>query len=171
MTVLHMPAKPPPPKHAKLDPVESGVVEIFSGLVRMLGLPPSVGAIYGLLFITREPICLDDIVVRLGISKGSASQGLAFLRQLGALRPAMVSARREYFTADLELKKLVGAFLRSEVLPQIDRGMASVDALKAGLESDSGDEHAKFLRDRLTKLGTWQKRGGQVLGLVHRFLD
>jgi DNA-binding transcriptional regulator GbsR (MarR family) len=166
-----MPAKQPTPKHPMLDPVESGVVEIFADLVRLFGLPPSVGAIYGLLFISREPLCLDDIVARLGISKGSASQGLAFLRQLGALRPAVVSARREYFTADLELKKLVGAFLRSEVLPQIDRGLIAVESLNEGLAAGRTDEKTRFLRDRLSKLGTWQKRGGQVLGLVHRFLD
>ena len=166
-----MPAKPSSPKYSQLDPVESEVVDIFSGMVRMLGLPPSVGAIYGLLFITREPVCLDDFVARLGISKGSASQGLAFLRRLGALRPAVVSARREYFTADLELKKLVGAYLRSEVIPQIDYGMAAVNSLKAKVDANPGDERAGFLRERLAKLGTWQKRGGQVLGLVHRFLD
>ena len=52
----------------------------------MLGLPKSIGEIYGLLYVTQEALSLDDLVSRLGISKGSTSQGLKMLRKLGAVR-------------------------------------------------------------------------------------
>ncbi len=166
-----MARKFPADKSPKLDDVESGVVELFSGMVRMIGLPPSIGAIYGLLFISREPLCLDDLVEKLDISKGSASQGLGVLRDFGALRPAPNSGRREYFVADQELKKLVGGFLRSEVIPQLDRGATTVDALLQTAGDNPSEEQRAFLRERLSKLGGWQRRGRQVLGLLHRFLD
>ena len=164
-----MSRKRPDEKAPKLDEVESGVVELFAGMVRMLGLPPSIGSIYGLLFISPAPLCLDDIVGKLGISKGSASQGLGVLRKLGALRPVDSSGRREFFAADLELKKLVGGFLRTEVLPQLDRGVGIVEGLRAETTGETGA--SPFRRDRLGKLANWQRRSRQVLGLLHRFLD
>ena len=66
--------------------IERQVVSLFADGVRVAGLPRSVGEIYGLLFVSAEPLAMDDLVVRLNISKGSVSQGLKFLRTLGAIR-------------------------------------------------------------------------------------
>jgi DNA-binding transcriptional regulator GbsR (MarR family) len=166
-----MPRKPPAPQQGILDPIEIGVVELFSGMVRMLGLPPSIGAIYGLLYVSVAPLSLDDLVEKLGISKGSASQGLAVLKKLGALRPAEMSGRREYYSADVALKKLVGGFLRSEVMPNLDRGGASAADLLAKVKSLDDTGKKAFLQERVERLISWQKRGRQILGLLHRFLD
>ena len=158
-------------KDHKLGEIESGVVDMFSGMVRMLGLPPSIGAIYGLLYVSPEPLCLDDFVAQLGISKGSASQGLAVLKKLGALRAAECRGRREYFHADMRLKMLVGGFLRSEVLPNLERGQTTLVDLSARVSHESDPVRRHFLEERLGKLSRWQNRGKQVLGLLHRFLD
>ena len=56
--------------------LEELVRVFFADAVKVLGLPKSVGEIYGSLFISREPVSLDDLVERLGMSKGSGSQGL-----------------------------------------------------------------------------------------------
>jgi DNA-binding transcriptional regulator GbsR (MarR family) len=166
-----MPRKPTDPKNEHLDAIEAGVVDLFSGMVRMLGLPPSIGAIYGLLFISREPLCLDDFVAKLGISKGSASQGLAVLKKLGALRPVELPARREYFAAEAALKKLVGGFLRSEVVPNLDHGGEATARLLGTAAGIDDLARREFLVERLERLVSWQRRGRQVLGLLHRFLD
>ncbi|MFM7181065.1 MAG: GbsR/MarR family transcriptional regulator [Verrucomicrobiales bacterium] len=166
-----MARKQPTDRPNRLDEIESGVVELLSGMASMLGLPPSIGAIYGLLFISEEPLCLDDFVTRLGISKGSTSQGLGVLRRLGALRAASPGGRREYYMADLQLKKLVGGFLRSEVIPQLDRGAGTVAVLRKSALQLPDTQRQAFLKERLAKLENWQNRGRQVLGLLHRFLD
>ena len=62
----------------------------FSEVVQVFGVPKSVGQIYGLLYATPEPLSFSDIVDRLDISKGSASQGLQLLRSLGAVNVAEV---------------------------------------------------------------------------------
>lgn len=63
-------------------------VELFAEVVQLLGVPRSVGQIYGLLYASPEPLSFSDIVEQLDISKGSVSQGLQFLRSLGAIRVA-----------------------------------------------------------------------------------
>jgi hypothetical protein len=60
----------------------------FSEVVQVFGVPKSVGQIYGLLYASPEPLSFSDIVERLEISKGSASQGLQLLRSLGAIKVA-----------------------------------------------------------------------------------
>jgi hypothetical protein len=76
-----------PGERAALAPkFEGECVEFFSEVVQVFGVAPSVGQIYGLLYASPAPLSFSDIVERLEISKGSASQGLQFLRSIGAVR-------------------------------------------------------------------------------------
>lgn len=71
-----------------LSAFEHEVVEVFVGLAKVLGLPKSYGEIYGLLFASAQPLSFADIQEKLDLSKGSVSQGLRALRDLGAVRIA-----------------------------------------------------------------------------------
>ena len=59
-----------------MNKVELEIISIFVRLADLLNLPKTVGEIYGLLFISETPMCLDDLMNKLKISKGSTSQGL-----------------------------------------------------------------------------------------------
>lgn len=67
---------------------EASLVAFFVDAADMLGVPKSVAAIYGICFASPEPLSFAEIEARLDISKGSISQGLRVLREVGALRVA-----------------------------------------------------------------------------------
>jgi DNA-binding transcriptional ArsR family regulator len=97
-------------------------VAFFSEVVQVFGVSKSVGQIYGLLYSSREPLSFSDIVERLEISKGSASQGLQLLRSLGAVKVAeakqhAVSSKRESGSADAKLSTLSLALYAGGVEP------------------------------------------------------
>src|SRR5882757_6184898 len=86
-----------------LNALETEVIDLFVQLSRLVGQPRSLAEIYGLLFISSRPLTMDDIIARLGLSKGSASQGLKFLNRLGAARPIYVAGdRRTHYEAVAE---------------------------------------------------------------------
>lgn len=72
----------------KLTPFEAEIVAVFADLVVLLGLPKSMGEIYGFIFASAEPPTFADIEQKLDLSKGSVSQGLRALRELGAIKEA-----------------------------------------------------------------------------------
>lgn len=154
-----------------LGPVETQVIQFFVDGVKVLGLPRSIGEIYGLLFISPEPLALDDLVARLGISKGSASQGLRALRELGAVREIEVeNSRRVHFQADMELKRLVGGFIREQVRPHLESGTSKVRQLQ-DLAAQEGDlERREFYDARVSQLKHWIGRGKFVLPLLQKVL-
>lgn len=166
--VLHKEAEEDPPR---LTTLETGVIDLFVNGVRVLGLPKSVGEIYGLLYISPEPRSFDEILNHLQISKGSTSQGLKFLRSLGAVRAVYVAGkRRDYYVAETELKKLVGGFIREELAPHLESGTERLEGLGELLPHAQG-EHEKFYYDRLGKLRAWHKRTEKLLPLIQRFLS
>lgn len=159
------------PGPAELGSLERQVVDVFVDGGRVLGLPRSLCEIYGLLYMSPEPLSLDDLVERLGISKGSASQGLRTLRELGAVKECgLEGARRTFYEADVELKQLVGGFIREEVRPHLESGRDKVDRLWDGVAAESDPQRREFYGERLSKLEVWMRRGRMLLPVVQRFL-
>ncbi len=156
---------------SSLSELEEATIAYFVDGVRVLGLPPSVGEIYGLLFISQEPFAQADLVERLGISKGSASQGLNLLRALGALNEVNgPDSRRTYFVANLNLKRLVGGFIRNQIRPHLRSGEEKMDGLQDLAEREEDAEKKEFIQERLGKLERWSQRGQMVLPVLQRFL-
>lgn len=71
---------------SSLSAFEAEIVAVFADLVGLLGLPKSMGEIYGFVFASAEPPTFADIEQKLGLSKGSVSQGLRALKALGAVK-------------------------------------------------------------------------------------
>jgi DNA-binding transcriptional regulator GbsR (MarR family) len=157
-----------------LTPLERQVVAIFVDGVRVLGLPRSIGEIYGLLFVSRTPLSLDDLVERLCISKGSASQGMRTLKSLGAVREANnnngTAERRTYYEPAVELKRLVGGFIREQVRPHLDSGRNKIKQLSETARSVEDPELREFLGDRVDRLDQWLRSGSRVLPILQKIL-
>ena len=114
-----------------LDEWEKAVIDLFLNAANSFGLPKSYGQIYGLLFCRDQSLNMDDVMDLLGISKGSASQGLRALRQLGAISSAYAPGdRKERFVAEIRLRKLVSGFLREQADPHLEKGVARLKQIE-----------------------------------------
>lgn len=156
-----------------LAPLERQVVGIFVDGVRVLGLPKSIGEIYGLLFISPAPLSLDDLVRRLNISKGSASQGLRMLKNLGAVKEADGNGgaeRRTYYQPAVELKPLVGGFIREQIRPHLDSGKSKIQKLSETARAVENPSERAFLSDRVERLEQWMRSGSKVLPILQKIL-
>lgn len=157
----------------EIDPIEREILAVFVDGVRVLGMPRSIGEIYGLLFISQSPLSLDDLVQRLKISKGSASQGLRTLKSLGAVRETTSNGnaeRRTYYEPAVELKRLVGGFIREQIRPHLDSGRHKIKRLGDLAHKESDPTRRKFLLERTDRLDHWIRNGGRVLPIIQRIL-
>lgn len=155
----------------ELDPLEQQVVSFFVDGVRVLGLPRSIGEIYGLLFISQSALSLDDLVRKLRISKGSASQGLRLLKNLGAVREVDAGAeRRTFYEPAIELKRLAGGFIREQIRPHLESGKNKIGRLAETTQDIDDPARRKFINERITRLETWMKSGGKVLPVLQKIL-
>ena len=110
--------------------LEAEVIGLFVQLSRIIGVPRSYAELYALLFLTPRPLTMDEMIQRLGISKGSASQGLNFLRKAGAIRMAHQPSRRAaQYEAVAELRHLAAGFLQDQILPQVEDSQNRLDLI------------------------------------------
>lgn len=153
-----------------LSELEVEAIEMFINFLRLIGLPKSVGEIYGLLFVAPQPMAMDEIMGRLSISLGAASQGLKLLRSFGAVRVAyMPGDRRDHYVADLELSKFATAFIKDELQPRMETARARVERMEAAL-SDLPAGERKATAERIDRLKHWLDKGQQILPWIIRFM-
>ena len=161
---------PPPAADGALTPVRSEIVELCADAVQQLGLPRSVGQIFGVIYGSPRPLAFADVVAHLGISNGSASQGLRFLRELGAVRVVDdPTDRRELFVAETELRRLLGGVLQHRFRTPLEAGAERLKTLDARLTTaDEADR--EFLEQRIESLRTWHRKALHLLPLLQSFL-
>lgn len=155
---------------AGLGSAEREVLEFFVHIGKYLSLPRSVGEIYGLLFARGDKLTLDDLVALLGISKGSASQGLRMLRGVGAVRLSHIPGdRKDYFEAETELPALVRGFLRDQLTIKMDHADRRLDRLRAAVD-DPDNDAPDGLSGRVERLQSWHNKARRLVPLVSTFL-
>jgi len=149
-----------------LNPVEVETIHLFVQLSRALGQPPSVAEIYGLLFVSPRPLPQDDFIARLNLSKGSASQGLRYLQDLGAVRTEYVAGdRRVHYTAVAELRNLANRFLQQQVLTYFDGSERRLKRMETEAQNLS-EETREHVVGRVKMLRSWERNGRRILPIA-----
>jgi len=150
---------------------ESEIVEVCAEAVQRLGLASSIGKIFGSIYVSPRPLAFSEVVGRLGLSKGSVSQGLRFLRDLAAIKSVEVRGdKREHYVAETELRRLLVFILKKRVRDPLRSGRERLKTLRRGL-TDTGEYDREFLEQRLDSLELWHRKALFAVPLIQRFLD
>ncbi len=157
-------------KNQELDELESEVIGLFVRMADVLNLPRSVGELYGILFISSNPLCLDDCRIRLNISKGSTSQGLKILRSFGAIRTVYIPGdRKDYYVAEMSLRKMASGFASEQIQPHVSSGKERVARIRELLDAYESGEKEELL-EKIDLLENWQKRASKTLPFILKMI-
>jgi DNA-binding transcriptional regulator GbsR (MarR family) len=163
-------AEAPRPAKASLSDLEVESIEMFINFLRLLGWPKSVGEIYGLLFVSAQPLAMDDIMGRLDMSLGAASQGLKLLREFGAVRTVyMPGARKDHYIASGELSRFATSYIEEELLPRLRTAQERIKRMERMMES-MPEADRQTPAERIDRLQYWLGKGQKVVPWLVRFL-
>jgi DNA-binding transcriptional regulator GbsR (MarR family) len=147
----------------QLSPLEAEVINLFLQIARILALPKSIAEIYGLLFISTNPMPMDELVRKLNLSKGSASQGLRVLKNLRAVRVVYVPQdRRDHYEAETELRLLLDGLVREKLLPEVSSSYGRLEHIEKILSALPAGQRS-LLSSRIGKLRSWEKAGRELI--------
>jgi DNA-binding transcriptional regulator GbsR (MarR family) len=149
-----------------LEQVEVETINLFVQFSRALGQPRSYAEIYGLLYLSQQPLPMDALIERLHMSKGSASQGLKYLEDLGAVRAVYLAGeRRTHYEAVAELRNLAGRFLGQQIMPFFDDSSTRMDHMMAHAQKLSGARR-KHVIARIKMLRSWERNARRLLPFI-----
>jgi DNA-binding transcriptional regulator GbsR (MarR family) len=157
-----------------LAPPELEVIEAFIHFARVTGIPRSTAEIFGLLFVSAQPMPHDEVVSRLNLSVGAASKGLRQLKEMGAIRSVYVAGdRRDHYAVETG-NGVATAFFRAQIRNYAANGAERLKRLSYLIETNQaqGFSGIDFLKERvkvlmdwhgeITKLAEGEHEGGDV---------
>ena len=158
----------------RLEEVEDRFVDLWNAMSSLWGVSPTMARIHGQLYIGGAALSMDDLMQRLGISRGNVSMNLSKLAEWGLVRRVHKRGdRRDYYESlrDVwEMFTLVAAQRkRREIDPILNtlrdcRDRLSPESLGPGANSPQAEERRRRVNDLLSFLAL-------VDSLAQRFFE
>jgi HTH-type transcriptional regulator, glycine betaine synthesis regulator len=139
---------------ARLQSVEERFVDLWNNMATLWGISPTMARLHGLLYITGEALSMDDIMDRLGISRGNVSMNLSKLVEWGLVRKVHKKGdRREYYESLSDVWEMFTLVANQRKRREIDpilntlrRCREDLTPEKLGADADNAGARERFRR-------------------------
>ena len=127
-------------------------IQGLSRISQFWGFPKAMGAIFGALYLSPNPLSLDELVEQVAVTKGAVSTNVRSLERLGTVhKQIVIGERKDYYFAETDFWKIVKTVLREREKSEFDRALHSVDEsleMIAGQVDAENPELALFYQQR-----------------------
>ncbi len=162
----------------KLEKVRDNFIESMGQMGAEIGISRVAAQLYALLYLSNQPLSLDDMVRTFRVSKGNVSINIRALEGWGAVKKVWVKGeRRDFYTAELDVFRVISAKLRSglqrrtnDALQMISNSDGMIQSLTQELTSDE-KKAAKLYRQRLGAIKKTHSRINRLLRAVSRLVS
>lgn len=149
------------------------VADAIGELMGLWNFKPSMGRVWVVLYLSRQPLSADELANRAQLSTGSVSMTVKELLEWGVIkRDFSPGERRRRFAAETDILGMVTRVFRKRELVWIETLVARLEEAQrilgeAGPSSSPDDRiHNRFLMTRIEALLTLARAGRRV---VERF--
>jgi len=132
-------------------------IQGMSRISQFWGFSKVMGAIFGALYLSPEPLCLDDLVKEVNVTKGAVSTNIRGLERLGMVhKHIQIGERRDFYTAETDFWKIARGILSEREKSEFDRAIHTVDEslelVQSAAPSEDEAETAMFYQKRLQNI-------------------
>jgi DNA-binding transcriptional regulator GbsR (MarR family) len=143
-----------------LPPLVQTFVLHFGEMGSRWGINRTVGQIYALLYLSKEPLNAEDIVERLGVSRSNVSIGLKELQSWNLVRlQHKPGDRRDYFATPDDIWQIVRTLVEERKKREIDPTMTLLREVlmqePASVEERHAQERMREMHDLFELLTGW----------------
>jgi DNA-binding transcriptional regulator GbsR (MarR family) len=144
----------------RLPPLSREFVAHFGEMGSRWGINRTVGQIYALLFIARQPLNADEIAEALEFSRSNVSMGLKELQSWRLVRlKHQPGDRREYFEAPSDVWEIFRVLAEERRRREIEPTLSMLRTALLQEPSNDADRHAQArmreMHDLIDRLMTW----------------
>src|SRR3954463_13408880 len=152
-TTTNAAAPAPSPAQQQLRTAQDLFIRRWGEMGQTWGINRTMAEIHALLYITGRPLCTDDVMDRLNISRGNASMSLRALCDWGIVRRLHKRGeRREYFESLGDVWEMFSIIAAERKRREMDPVLETIKQCQKMLdESTLGKSAAKQESIRLTR--------------------
>jgi DNA-binding transcriptional regulator GbsR (MarR family) len=165
-----MKTKPAP----ALERIEDTFVELWNNMASLWGISPTMARIHGLLYITGSSLSMDDIMARLGISRGNVSMNVSKLLEWALVKRVHKRGdRREYFESISDVWEMFTLVANQRKRREIDPILSTLRRCREELapEALGAAAHHPAAEERLRRVNDLLKLVATMDSLAQRFFE
>lgn len=137
------------------------------------GINRTMAQIHALLMISSEPMCTDDVMAELEVSRGNAHTNLKELVNWGLIRMIVVKGeRRDFYEAEKDVWKMFTIITRERKRREIEPALALLTKCADETKGIKGPE-AEAFHNQVKQLGEFvgfaSKMSDKVSSMKHGF--
>ncbi|WP_137125541.1 GbsR/MarR family transcriptional regulator [Roseomonas sp. HF4] len=143
-----------------LPPLVQSFVLHFGEMGSRWGINRTVGQIYALLYVSPRPLCADDIVDALGVSRSNVSMGLRELQAWNlVLLRHIPDDRRDHFTTPEDVWQILRVLAEERKKREVDPTLSVLRELLMQKPGSEVEQHAQArmaeMHGLIERLTTW----------------
>ncbi|GAC1455295.1 MAG: hypothetical protein NVSMB7_17150 [Chitinophagaceae bacterium] len=132
------------------------------------GINRTMARVHALLLVSAGPLCQDDIMEQLDISRGNANMNIRELIDWAlAERVILPGKRKEYYTAEKDIWKVSRLIIKERKKRELDPMLKLMDQLK-NVEGDQKDKNVKQFVATVTGIKRFGERADRMLDTMIR---
>jgi DNA-binding transcriptional regulator GbsR (MarR family) len=131
----------------------------------------TIGQLFALLYLSPKPLCLDDIVRELGVSKASVSTTVRQLEDWTAVRHVWVKGdRRDYYEAETDFNIVIRNGLLQTIRKKLNTAGVQLEQVDKSLREAFGQVEAnqrhelEIVEERLKQAKEFHSKVNGLLG-------
>ena len=140
---------------SELTRARDNFIQGMSRISHFWGFPKAMGAIYGAIYLSPDPLSLDELVLQVNVSKGAVSTNVRTLERLGMVHKQLqLGDRKDYYIAETDFWKIVRGVLREREKNEFDLALRTVgESLTLVKDTQPEDKVlADFYQDRMQNM-------------------
>jgi len=146
----------------KLDEAKIKFIQTWGALGSNWGISKTMAQVHALLMISKEPLCTEEIMETLNISRGNTNMTVRSLIDWGLVyREVKVGDRREFFRGEKDIykvgKQIVKIRREREVQPVIN-------LLNSLQEIDENNNESEEFKKQMKEIADFTKRSDELVG-------
>ena len=155
-----------------VDDIRNDVIDTIGEKAEKFGFSPIAGQIEGLLYLSQEALSLDEMAIRLEVSKASISTNIRLLERWKVVKRVYNRGTRKNFyqlrgriwEIETELAKTVAREEIERFKSLIRETVGDLKAVRARSKEDKAQ--VEFMRERFEELEEYVEAGEHLLELL-----
>ena len=178
---MEMPAETPaadddrsPTDRSEIQRSKEAFIAHWGEMGSSWGVPRSMAEIHALLFIEGKPLCAEEIMDRLQVSRGNVSTTLRQLADWGIVtKTRMRGDRKDFFEAEQDVWTLLSLIVRARKRRELEPLLAALDdarSIARSSEATTDREEARRASEHLARLDAMHDALMRLDRLSDRFI-
>lgn len=129
----------------KLTEAQSKFIQAWGVLGGNWGINKTMAQIHALLMAWPDPLCTEDMMDILQISRGNTNMNVRALMDWGLVTKEMISGdRKDYYTAKKDIWVIARQIAKERRKRELDPVLSSLKEIRQSLKTDPSPENIKF---------------------------